>query len=112
MDLIHNNIKKSMSASFHSSMYCIHIHYCRKPARFLRVVYSEVTPSSVRKMHYSPKEYFTSFSILYFKGLVTDVAPPAAELAGSNFIYDSVHTKDYNVGLYVYIHIVYIYLIS
>ena len=41
---------------------------------------------------------------------MTDAAPPAAELAGPNFIYPTVHTKDYSVGLYVYIHTVYIHI--
>jgi hypothetical protein len=63
-------------------------------------------------MHYSPKEHFKSFNILYFKGLLNDAAPPAAEFAGSNFMYGTVRIQDYSVGMYVCIHIVSIYLIS
>jgi hypothetical protein len=55
-------------------------------------------------MHYKPKEHFTSFSILYFKDLLTDADPPTTEFAGSNyFIYGTVHINDYSVGTYVYI---------
>jgi hypothetical protein len=63
-------------------------------------------------MYYSPKEHIINFSILYFKGLLIDKAPPTAEFVGRNFMYATVHIKDYSVGMYVYIHIVYIYLYS